>query len=1425
MAVGSASLQDRLERWAQRLNNLTVSPLTRDYPDTQKADGKRAIEAFESLKLPQETKLALKKLSTSSSSDFTVFLTAFVVLVARLTGDDNIAVGTSVGDDGRPFVLRVPIEASETFAQLYAKVDKVFHEGASDIVPLGSLRSYIQDQSKSERPPILFRFAAYDAPAASQEYPANTFDSTDLVINVASSESASEVELGAYYNQRIFSSARIATILKQLARIAGNATANPEEAIGRIDMMTEDQRALLPNPTADLNWSKFRGAIHDIFAANAETHPENLCVVETKSTNSPHREFTYKQINEASNILGHHLVQSGIQRGEVVMVYAYRGVDLVVAVMGILKAGATFSVIDPAYPPERQNIYLDVARPRALVNIAKATRDAGELSDIVRSFINEHLELRTEVPALALQDNGTLAGGSINGQDVFTNQVDLKSKPVGVVVGPDSTPTLSFTSGSEGRPKGVRGRHFSLAYYFPWMSETFKLTSNEKFTMLSGIAHDPIQRDIFTPLFLGAQLLVPAKEDIQNEKLAEWMQNYGATVTHLTPAMGQILVGGASAQFPALHHAFFVGDILIKRDCRSLQGLAPNVNIVNMYGTTETQRAVSYYEIPSYSSQESFLEKTKDVIPAGRGMLDVQMLVVNRYDPTRICAIGEVGEIYVRAAGLAEGYLGSADLNAKKFLTNWFVKPEVWIEKDKVESENANAPWREFYFGPRDRLYRSGDLGRYTPSGDVECSGRADDQVKIRGFRIELGEIDTHLSRHPMVRENVTLVRRDKFEEPTLVSYFVPHMDKWSQWLESKGLQDDNSAEGMVGMLRRFRPLRDDAREHLRSKLPTYAVPTVIIPLKRMPLNPNGKIDKPALPFPDTAELSAAAPRRRSSVMQALSETEQALAQIWAKLIPNVTARMIGPDESFFDLGGHSILAQQMFFDLRRKWRGIDISMSAIFRSPTLKGFASEIDRLLDIESFATSDDPSHAAGATAPAIDKPDDEYSKDARQLATELPKTFPTRTDAMLSSEPIIFLTGATGFLGAHILRDLLTRQSPSAKIVALVRAKSEEQAIERVRSTCRAYGFWDDAWTSDGKLQAICGDLGKPQFGLSQSLWDDLTNRVDAVIHNGALVHWVYPYSTLKPANVMGTIDALKLCASGKAKQFAFVSSTSALDKDHYVQESERIIAAGGSGISEDDDLEGSSVGLGTGYGQSKWAGEYLVREAGRRGLKGTIIRSGYVLGDSTTGTTNTDDFLIRMMKGCIQLSARPNINNTVNMVPVDHVARIIIATAFHPPRTPIGVAHVTGHPRLRFNEFLGALETWGYNVKQTDYVPWSLSLEQYVNDGQHNDKDSQHALMPLYHFVTADLPSNTKAPELDDSNAAAALKADAAWSGVDVSAGAGVTEELVGLYASYLVQIGFLPPPSVAGAPSLPLARITDEQKKTLQSVGGRGGAA
>jgi len=207
----------------------------------------------------------------------------------------------------------------------------------------------------------------------------------------------------------------------------------------------------------------------------------------------------------------------------------------------------------------------------------------------VRRYIEEELQLKAEVPALRLRDDGVLSGSEVGNEDLFAQVRAKASSPPIVEVGPDSNPTLSFTSGSEGRPKGVLGPHFSLTKYFSWMAERFQLSSESRFTLLSGIAHDPVQRDIFTPLFLAAQLLVPSKEVIQHEKLAEWMREHKPTVTHLTPAMGQILVGGAVAEFPSLDRAFFVGDILTTRDCRSLQRLAINANIINMYGCTETQ--------------------------------------------------------------------------------------------------------------------------------------------------------------------------------------------------------------------------------------------------------------------------------------------------------------------------------------------------------------------------------------------------------------------------------------------------------------------------------------------------------------------------------------------------------------------------------------------------------------------------------------------------------------------------------------------------------------------------------------------------------------------------------------------------------------------------------------------------------------------
>ncbi|KAI6361410.1 hypothetical protein MCOR25_006506 [Pyricularia grisea] len=1180
----------------------------------------------------------------------------------------------------------------------------------------------------------------------------------------------------------------------------------------------------LPDPTVDLDWSGYVGAIHEIFAANVQKHPERVCVIETESSEAPERIFTYKQIFEASNVLAHYLHDAGVTNGDVVMIWAHRSVDLVVSIMGVLAAGATFSVLDPLYPPSRQQIYLEVSGPTALVQIARATDEAGPLAPLVRRYIDEELKLKAEVPSLRIGDDGHLYGGEINGADVFASvRGKASSPPADVEVGPDSNPTLSFTSGSEGRPKGVLGRHYSLAKYFRWMAETFGMGEDSRFTLLSGIAHDPVQRDIFTPLYLGARLLVPSKENIAHERLAEWFKRFEPTVTHLTPAMGQILVGGATAQFPALKTAYFVGDVLTTRDCRSLRELAANVDIINMYGTTETSRAVSYYKIPNRASDPDFLERLgKDTIPAGTGMENVQLLVVNREDKTKLCGIGEVGEIYVRAAGLADGYKGDPTLNEQKFLMNWFVDNNKWVEADKVHP-TKEAAWRKYYKGPLDRLYRTGDLGKYLESGDVECTGRADDQVKIRGFRIELNDIDSNLSQSSLIRDCKTLVRRDKNEEPKLVSYVVPELKQWPQWLKLHGYEDVEDDEGtQIGAtkvyFKRYRRMQAELRDHLKSRLPAYAIPSIFIVLEKLPLNPNGKVDKPNLPFPDIAEQTAEASSEEVQRWESLTETERAVATRWAALIQGLNEKSIAPDDHFFDLGGHSILAQQMLLDVRKQM-GANVSINTLYENPTLGAFSRQIDNHLGAANGANT---SQAEGEA--------NSYAKARDDLVKNLPASYKTADPSSIraSSRPTIFLTGATGFLGAFLIRDILQRTSRQLKLIAHVRAKDQKAATDRLTRSLQGYGIWRDEWA--GRLSCVVGDLAQPQLGIDQPTWERLSNEVDVVIHNGATVHWVRRWQDMLAANVTSTVEAMRLCNEGKPKLFTFVSSTSVLDTEHYVKLSERQLSTGQGAVPESDDLEGSATGLGTGYGQTKWISEQLVREAGRRGLRGSVVRPGYILGDSESGCSNTDDFLIRFLKGCIQLGTRPRILNTVNAVPVNHVARVVVAASLNPVPAQgnegVHVVHVTGHPRLRMNEYLSLLEFYGYKVPEVPYDSWKEELEQYVSAGAGVERDQeQHALLPLFHLCISDLPANTKAPELEDQNAVAVLKADAeAWTGLDESAGYGIGREDVGRYLRYLAMIKFVPWPNARGRP-LPEVSISPEQVAAMGAgVGGRGGA-
>ena len=262
--------------------------------------------------------------------------------------------------------------------------------------------------------------------------------------------------------------------------------------------------------------------------------------------------------------------------------------------------------------------------------------------------------------------------------------------------------------------RAIIGKHGSLAHFTPWANGNFAIGSNDRFAIRSGLWHNPVRRDVFTPLQLGATVCIPEPDDIKQPSiLAEWIKRQEITVTNLTPAMGQVLgeslAGGVSGRLELLRYVFFVGDVLTRRDVARLSELAPSATVINLYGSTETSRAVSFFIVPSPGQTDSASGKqaqtVKEVLPLGKGIRDVQLLVLNASGG--LAGVGEMGEIYFRSPYIAKGYLGDARLTAEQFVINPFT--------DEAD----------------DRLYRTGDLGRYMPDGNVEALGRATSRRKF----------------------------------------------------------------------------------------------------------------------------------------------------------------------------------------------------------------------------------------------------------------------------------------------------------------------------------------------------------------------------------------------------------------------------------------------------------------------------------------------------------------------------------------------------------------------------------------------------------------------------------------------------------------------------------------------------------------------
>ncbi len=555
------------------------------------------------------------------------------------------------------------------------------------------------------------------------------------------------------------------------------------------------------------------------------------------------RHLTYAQLNARANRLAHHLQALGVRPEVPVAICMARCPEMVVGLLGILKAGGAYVPLDPAHPKDRRSFMMQDAHAAVLL-----TR--GEVAGGVPEHGLHVVRLDADWEAIAAQSEENPAAGAT----------------------PANLAYILYTSGSTGQPKGVMVEHRGLCNAIDWIIRTLAPSVKDRCLLKTPITFDAAGREFYPTLLTGGTLVIAEPEGHRDSRyLAETIRREQISIFHCVPSLLQFLVEEPAFDGSLALRAVMCGGEALPAQLVTRFQRRSKAALYNVYGPTETVVDSTFWLCDTAEGRSS--------IPIGRPIPNARIYILN--DALRPVPLGVAGHMHIGGVGLARGYLNRPDLTGEKFIP------------DPFSAE------------PGARLYKTGDLARYLPDGNIEFLGRGDHQVKIRGFRIELEEIESTLRRHPAVRDAVVLAREDAPGEKRLVAYAV--------------------AAASPDELRRF----------LKDNLPDHMVPAAFVPLDALPLLSNGKVDRRALPAPDRTR-----PELDKAFVAPRTATEDLVAEIWAQLLD---IERVGIHDNFFDLGGHSLLATQAISRMREAFQ-VEIPLRRLFEVPTVAGLAESIE-------------------------------------------------------------------------------------------------------------------------------------------------------------------------------------------------------------------------------------------------------------------------------------------------------------------------------------------------------------------------------------------------------------------------------------------------------------------------------------------------
>ncbi|HBO42307.1 MAG TPA: hypothetical protein DD477_14000 [Spirochaetaceae bacterium] len=864
---------DRLERqagfWRDSLRGapeLLTLPLDRPRPaDPDYAGG---LLAF---KLEASLTTRLRDLGRrQGASLFMTLLAAWAALMSRLSGQTEVVVGTPSANRGRPEIegligffvntlpLRLNLEDDPTVAELIDQTKRValaaqenqdlpFEQIVDAVKPARSLaytplfQTLFAWQKDEQRE---LNLDGLEQQSLGQNGPAIAkFDLSLLVW-----ETEAELECGLEYATALFDTASAERLADYYRRLLTSMVADDGQAIADLPLLDQSAaRRLLEtwNDTA-LAWPD-RSRLTELVAAQAARRPEAIALMHGSS------ELSYGQLNRRANRLARHLQALGIAPGSRVAICLERGIDLIIALVAVLKAGAAYVPLDPAYPADRLAYMLDNAKV-----------------SLVLSQSSLLCALPPGAGRLVCLDRDGDAWQGLSGDE-----------PTGSGGDEADLVYVIYTSGSTGQPKGVAMTAGAMLNLIRWQMERGPAGKAARTLQYSPISFDVSFQEIFATLCAGQTLVLVDDETRRDARALLRTLGEFAVERLFLPfiALDQLAdAAAAGGSLPkAMRHIITAGEQLkATANLRDLLRRLPECRLENQYGPSESH-VVTAYTLPAAPAD------WPDLPPIGRPIANSRVYILDaNFEPV---PVGVSGEIYLAGVCLAAGYLDRPELTAERFTVGRLAAR------------------------PAERLYKTGDLGRYLADGSIEFLGRRDFQVKLRGYRVELGEIEARLLDHAAVREAVVLARDFAPGDIRLVAYFVERQS--------------------IGV--------EALRAHLLQRLPEYMIPAAFVRLDALPLSPNGKLERAALPAPDAMAFASRA------FEPPIGSVEARVAAIWQEVL---AIERVGRGDSFFELGGHSLLATQVIARLRQAF-AVELPLRAIFKAPILSQLAEAIQSAL----------------------------------------------------------------------------------------------------------------------------------------------------------------------------------------------------------------------------------------------------------------------------------------------------------------------------------------------------------------------------------------------------------------------------------------------------------------------------------------------